>query len=117
MLFSLCIISASEMTYIVSGGALNSTHSLSSPYVNQTIFNVQDSVRLLAEENCASIATLLNATDKDQLIMPTLREAANDKSWRVRYMVADKFVEVFHPFYWRANILIQVYMFSVLVGL
>jgi len=52
-------------------------------------------VRLLAEENCASIATLLNTADKEQLILPTLREAANDKSWRVRYMVADKFVEVF----------------------
>ena len=26
--------------------------------------------------------------------MPTVREACNDKSWRVRYMVADKFVEV-----------------------
>ena len=51
-------------------------------------------MRLLAEENCASIATLLNAADKEQLILPTLREAANDKSWRVRYMVADKFVEV-----------------------
>lgn len=26
--------------------------------------------------------------------MPTLRQAADDKSWRVRYMVADKFTEV-----------------------
>lgn len=26
--------------------------------------------------------------------MPTLRQAAEDKSWRVRYMVADKFTEV-----------------------
>jgi len=26
--------------------------------------------------------------------MPTLRQAADDKSWRVRYMVADKFVEL-----------------------
>ena len=51
-------------------------------------------MRLLAEENCASIATLLSSADKEQLILPTLREAANDKSWRVRYMVADKFVEV-----------------------
>jgi len=54
----------------------------------------QDSVRLLAEENCAGIAMLLSNADKEQLILPTLREAANDKSWRVRYMVADKFVEV-----------------------
>lgn len=56
-------------------------------------------MRLLAEENCASIATLLNTADKEQLILPTLREAANDKSWRVRYMVADKFVEVMSKLY------------------
>uniref|UniRef100_A0A8C5BE86 Protein phosphatase 2, regulatory subunit A, beta b n=1 Tax=Gadus morhua TaxID=8049 RepID=A0A8C5BE86_GADMO len=28
------------------------------------------------------------------LVMPTLRQAAEDKSWRVRYMVADKFSEL-----------------------
>jgi len=32
-LTSLPYVSASEMTYIVSGGALNSTHSLTLPYV------------------------------------------------------------------------------------
>lgn len=26
--------------------------------------------------------------------MPTLRQAVDDKSWRVRYMVADKFIEL-----------------------
>ena len=26
--------------------------------------------------------------------MPTLRQSAEDKSWRVRYMVADKFTEL-----------------------
>ena len=26
--------------------------------------------------------------------MPTLRQCAEDKSWRVRYMVADKFTEL-----------------------
>jgi serine/threonine-protein phosphatase 2A regulatory subunit A len=29
-----------------------------------------------------------------QLVMPTLRQCAEDKSWRVRYMVADKFTEL-----------------------
>ena len=28
------------------------------------------------------------------LVMPTLRQCAEDKSWRVRYMVADKFTEL-----------------------
>ena len=51
-------------------------------------------MRLLAVEACAVVATLLSTEDTEQLVMPTLREAANDKSWRVRYMVADKFTEV-----------------------
>lgn len=54
----------------------------------------QDSVRLLAVEACVSIATLLHQEDLETLVMPTLRQAAEDKSWRVRYMVADKFSEV-----------------------
>ncbi|XP_033119859.1 serine/threonine-protein phosphatase 2A 65 kDa regulatory subunit A alpha isoform-like [Anneissia japonica] len=54
----------------------------------------QDSVRLLAVEACVAIAGLLTDEDKENLIMPTLRECAGDKSWRVRYMVADKFTEV-----------------------
>ena len=54
----------------------------------------QDSVRLLAVEACASIASILSNSDTDTFVMPTLRDAANDRSWRVRYMVADKFTEV-----------------------
>uniref|UniRef100_A0A8C5DQG2 Serine/threonine-protein phosphatase 2A 65 kDa regulatory subunit A beta isoform n=1 Tax=Gouania willdenowi TaxID=441366 RepID=A0A8C5DQG2_GOUWI len=53
-----------------------------------------DSVRLLAVEACVSIATLLPQEDLETLVMPTLRQAAEDKSWRVRYMVADKFSEL-----------------------
>lgn len=55
---------------------------------------VQDSVRLLAVEACASIASLLTGDSVDKLIMPALRESSNDKSWRVRYMVADKIIDV-----------------------
>jgi len=51
-------------------------------------------VRVLALESCASICGLLPPGETEQFIMPMLREAANDKSWRVRYMVADKFIEV-----------------------
>merc|ERR1711994_879986 len=54
----------------------------------------QDSVRLLAVEACVSIASLLQTEDVEQLVMPTLRQCAEDKSWRVRYMVADKFTEL-----------------------
>lgn len=45
-------------------------------------------------EACVSIASLLPPDDVEQYVMPTLRQAADDKSWRVRYMVADKFTEV-----------------------
>lgn len=58
------------------------------------MFSFQDSVRLLAVEACVAIASLLNAEDVETLVMPTLRQAAEDKSWRVRYMVADKFTDV-----------------------
>lgn len=61
---------------------------------DRVIFLHQDSVRLLAVEACVSIATLLPQEDLETLVMPTLRQAAEDKSWRVRYMVADKFSEV-----------------------
>lgn len=55
----------------------------------------QDSVRLLAVEACVSIATLLQLQDDvEQLVMPTLRQCAGDTSWRVRYMVADKFTDL-----------------------
>lgn len=61
----------------------------------QTLANDdQDSVRLLAVEACVCIAGILPESDKETLIMPTLRNAAQDKSWRVRYMVADKIVDL-----------------------
>uniref|UniRef100_A0A8C4LKS8 Phosphatase PP2A regulatory subunit A/Splicing factor 3B subunit 1-like HEAT repeat domain-containing protein n=1 Tax=Equus asinus asinus TaxID=83772 RepID=A0A8C4LKS8_EQUAS len=54
----------------------------------------QDSVRLLPVEACVSIAQLLSQDDLEALGMPTLRQAAEDKSWRVHYMVANKFSEL-----------------------
>ena len=49
---------------------------------------------MLAVEACVSMAELLQQEDVEQLVMPTLRQCAEDKSWRVRYMVADKFTEL-----------------------
>ena len=45
-------------------------------------------------EACAAIASVLNKEDTEQQVVPTLTSASKDKSWRVRYMVADKFCEV-----------------------
>uniref|UniRef100_A0A183IBZ9 Protein phosphatase PP2A regulatory subunit A n=1 Tax=Soboliphyme baturini TaxID=241478 RepID=A0A183IBZ9_9BILA len=53
----------------------------------------QDSVRLLAVDACVTIAELLKADSRD-MIKPILMQLAEDKSWRVRYMVADKFTEL-----------------------
>ena len=55
---------------------------------------VQDSVRLLAAEACGAIASLMDQADTERLVMPILNSATKDKSWRVRFMVADKFTEV-----------------------
>ncbi|NXA86503.1 2AAA phosphatase, partial [Melanocharis versteri] len=65
-----------------------------SPVAHLRLTCGQDSVRLLAVEACVSIAQLLPQEELEGLVMPTLRQAAEDKSWRVRYMVADKFTEV-----------------------
>ena len=43
----------------------------------------QDSVRLLSVEACVSIASLLQNDDTEQLVMPTVRQCAEDKSWSV----------------------------------
>ena len=73
------------------------------------------SIALWCILRCVSIASLLQTEDVEQLVMPTLRQCAEDKSWRVRcdqslgqdlekitqcllcvfrYMVADKFTEL-----------------------
>ena len=54
----------------------------------------QDSVRLLAIEAGIAMASLFRHEDLEQQMMQTLRAATEDKSWRVRYVVADKLVDV-----------------------
>lgn len=54
----------------------------------------QDSVRLLAIEAGITMAGLFRHEDLEQQMMQTLRAATEDKSWRVRYVVADKLVDV-----------------------
>lgn len=51
----------------------------------------QDSVRLVAVESCVHIASLLTPAENKKFILSALKSAAEDASWRVRYMVADKF--------------------------
>ena len=69
----------------------------------------QDSVRLLTVGACVEIAKILKTEDIENdvssgvinmshndwvQLAPILKNLTEDKSWRVRYMVADKFVEL-----------------------
>lgn len=53
----------------------------------------QDSVRLLAVENCVHLATVIGAATAAErdLVLPTIVACAKDASWRVRYAVAERF--------------------------
>lgn len=53
----------------------------------------QDSVRLLTVEDLITIASQLDPAEVKQELLPQLRQAVSDKSWRVRYMVASEFVK------------------------
>lgn len=46
------------------------------PLFNNLATDEQDSVRLLAVEGCSSIASILPDEDKESLLMPTVRAAA-----------------------------------------
>lgn len=54
----------------------------------------QDSVRLLIIESCVALAKMFDQDEKTNLVLPTVRACSVDKSWRVRYMMAEHFVEV-----------------------
>jgi serine/threonine-protein phosphatase 2A regulatory subunit A len=54
----------------------------------------QDSVRLLTVQDLIAIAEVLDNDETKNYLLPSIRSAVVDKSWRVRYMVADHFVKV-----------------------
>lgn len=49
----------------------------------------QDSVRILAINNCIALGRLNNSADWQAMILVVVKSCAEDKSWRVRYMMAD----------------------------
>ena len=61
---------------------------------NNLASDEQDSVRLLAVEACVVIAGLFKHDEIERFLLPALKQAIEDKSWRVRYVIADKFVEM-----------------------
>ncbi|VDL14577.1 unnamed protein product [Hymenolepis diminuta] len=54
----------------------------------------QDSVRLLAINACVAFAEALPSEDAQKSLMPLIHEAAQDKSWRVRYQLADRLTDL-----------------------
>lgn len=53
----------------------------------------QDSVRLLTVEDLIAIAKQLDPAEVKEQLLVQIRQSVSDKSWRVRYMVANHFVE------------------------
>eukprot|EP01134_Creolimax_fragrantissima_P005979 CFRG5979T1 len=54
----------------------------------------QDSVRLLAAEGAVTVVKLMSHEENETLMLATLQQFWRDKSWRVRYMAAEKFIEL-----------------------
>jgi hypothetical protein len=51
-------------------------------------------VRLLAVEGCAKFGSLLDHEDCVAYVLPIVQKFAMDKSWRVRYVVAQQLYEL-----------------------
>lgn len=66
------------------------------PMFQHLVQDDQDSVRLLAVEILISIAEVVPKEQQAShgVILASLRSLIEDKSWRVRYMISDKFEKV-----------------------
>lgn len=51
-------------------------------------------MRLLAINACVSFAEALPTEDAQKSLLPLVRDAAQDKSWRVRYQLADRLTDL-----------------------
>ncbi|KAJ3357795.1 hypothetical protein HDU83_002923 [Entophlyctis luteolus] len=93
-----------ETPMVRRAAATNLAHSekLTKPHVVNEMFPLfsalaqdeQDSVRLLTVEGLISIAEILTPEETKSLLLIILRNMCIDKSWRVRYMIAERFVAV-----------------------
>lgn len=54
----------------------------------------QDSVRLLTIQDLIAIAQQMTPPEVKDHLLTQIRQALTDKSWRVRYMVSNNFVDV-----------------------
>ena len=63
------------------------------PYTN-LVKDDQDSVRLHAVQSCVPLAKAYQSAGKGNKILSIVVKLCSDNSWRVRYMVADKFCDL-----------------------
>lgn len=84
------------------------------PLFNKLADDDQDSVRLLTVEVLVSLAQRLSKEQRQELLLPAFKALSSDKAWRVRYMVASKYVEVNECicFYANNQPLILLYIFQ-----
>ncbi|CAM9191834.1 unnamed protein product [Ascophyllum nodosum] len=54
----------------------------------------QDSVRLQTVDNCTALASVLPAEGQTLHVLPVVMDSTKDKSWRVRWSVANKYHEL-----------------------
>jgi serine/threonine-protein phosphatase 2A regulatory subunit A len=64
------------------------------PLFNKLAQDEQDSVRLLTVTDLVAVAEELSPEECKSYFLQTLKAMVADKSWRVRYMIADNFVKV-----------------------
>ena len=64
------------------------------PLFKITSTDDQDSVRFLSVDSCIALGNKLSPEEVVEHLLPTVINLLKDSSWRVRYMVADKFVNV-----------------------
>mmetsp|Transcript_11642 Transcript_11642/g.12790 ORF Transcript_11642/g.12790 Transcript_11642/m.12790 type:complete len:572 (-) Transcript_11642:137-1852(-) len=64
------------------------------PIFSSLVVDEQDSVRIMAVGCCGALAKRLSKEQNIKLIMPAIKQCADDKSWRVRYALADDFINL-----------------------
>jgi serine/threonine-protein phosphatase 2A regulatory subunit A len=54
----------------------------------------QDSVRMQLIDSCVHFAKVLSKSQIKEHLIPYIKKFAVDKSWRIRYLVADKLMDL-----------------------
>lgn len=54
----------------------------------------QDTVRMQGVDSCIVFSKFLSVSKVKSFLLPCIKKYAEDKSWRIRYLVADKIMDV-----------------------